>query len=248
MILKQPIGSPCVSDSVYWTGTSNGSYTVRSGYYRAIEIRERPSASCSKPIDDPCTPVWTHIWSLSILPSTRVFLWSVVHEILPTNSSLHHRHILDNPVCPLCKQTNEINNTPCTLGMPCRKRCILCQSPKIAKLNSYFNGFFGQFWNDIRCVLSTQEVSTLVITMRMIWLRRNKFVREGNFMHPTQVALSGIHTVDDFIKAKQSLDIPQAGGISLNLIGMLLFILRLIEQKLGVTVRTALIKWRRSAK
>ncbi|XP_038718208.1 uncharacterized protein LOC120011213 [Tripterygium wilfordii] len=215
MILKQPIGSPYVSDSVYWNGTSNGSYTVRSGYYRAIEIRERPSASCSEPIANPCTTVWTHIWSLNVPPSTRVFLWSAVHEILPTNSLLHHRHILDNPVCPLCKQNNE--TTLHALWECPSARDVFCVSlRKLQKLNSYFNGSFGQFWNDIRCVLSIQEVSTLAITMRMIWLRRNKFVHEGNFMHPTQIALRGIHTADDFIKAKQSLEVPQPGGISEN--------------------------------
>ncbi|XP_038695403.1 uncharacterized protein LOC119992679 [Tripterygium wilfordii] len=215
MILKQPIGSPYVSDSVYWNGTSNGSYTVRSGYYRAIEIRERPSASCSEPIANPCTTVWTHIWSLNVPPSTRVFLWSAVHEILPTNSLLHHRHILDNPVCPLCRQNNE--TTLHALWECPSARDVFCVSlRKLQKLNSYFNGSFGQFWNDIRCVLSTQEVSTLAITMRMIWLRRNKFVHEGNFMHPTQIALRGIHTADDFIKAKQSLEVPQPGGISEN--------------------------------
>ncbi|XP_038713390.1 uncharacterized protein LOC120007259 [Tripterygium wilfordii] len=71
-ILQQSMGSYYINDSLYWSGTSNGVYTVKSGYHRAMEIRGRTLASSSDPGDDVYGRVWNSVWSLVAPPSTKV--------------------------------------------------------------------------------------------------------------------------------------------------------------------------------
>ncbi|XP_038717221.1 uncharacterized protein LOC120010502 [Tripterygium wilfordii] len=69
-------------------------------------------------------------------------------------------------------------------------------------MNSVHNGSFTQFWEVISHTLNVREQATLAMTMRMIWLRRNKFVHEGILQHPTQVAYYGIHSAEDIALAQ----------------------------------------------
>ncbi|XP_038697979.1 uncharacterized protein LOC119995535 [Tripterygium wilfordii] len=47
LILKQPWGSEFIVDTLCWSGTTNGEYSVKSGYHKSMEIRRRSLASSS---------------------------------------------------------------------------------------------------------------------------------------------------------------------------------------------------------
>ncbi|XP_038708505.1 uncharacterized protein LOC120003559 [Tripterygium wilfordii] len=216
MIMSQPLGSPHVQDSIFWNGTEHGNYTVRSGYFHALDIRRRESACCSEPLANPLDSVWTHIWSLVVPPSTRVFLWRAVHDILPNFSQLHRRQICDSSVCPLCKSAEE-SVMHSLWECPAAKDVFSMSLKKLQKMDSIFQGSFAQFWIASSAVLSSHEVATLAITMRLIWLRRNKFVHEGTLTHPTQVALQGMNLANDFKSAQVDGVNVQRDSVSSNL-------------------------------
>ncbi|XP_038698481.1 uncharacterized protein LOC119996050 [Tripterygium wilfordii] len=67
MILKQSLGSRFIYDSVCWSGTTNGQYSVKSGYHRAMKIRGRSLATSSNSNNNGQSHLWQSIWSLCVL-------------------------------------------------------------------------------------------------------------------------------------------------------------------------------------
>ena len=43
-------------------------------------------------------------------PKVRIFLWQLIHQILPTSSFLYHRHVLNSPLCSLCGKIDDANH------------------------------------------------------------------------------------------------------------------------------------------
>ncbi|XP_038695493.1 uncharacterized protein LOC119992773 [Tripterygium wilfordii] len=169
LILQQPMGSRFISDTIYWSGTSNGVYSVKSGYHRSMEIKNRALASTSVPIINVESKVWRLVWSLVVPPSTKNADETLLHALWE---------------CPAVSD-------------------VFCASlKKLQKLHMAHHGSFAQFWMYMSQILSIREQGIMAITMRMIWLRRNRFIHEGDFMHPTQVAQHGILTADAYEKAQ----------------------------------------------
>lgn len=90
-----------IKDECYWSFSNNGKYTVKLGYFVAAKalfgeleenIRDR---------------VWKKIWSLKLPPKFALFLWKVVHRILPVKVALGRRSLVDNTSCPVCGEDSE---------------------------------------------------------------------------------------------------------------------------------------------
>ncbi|CAN1730043.1 Uncharacterized mitochondrial protein AtMg00310 [Linum perenne] len=88
-------------DRLVWHHSSSGVYTVSSGY--EFGMRSRPdlfSANLS-PMEK---STWVSIWTLPIQPKLRLFLWKVLHRILPTLQGIMIRVRSDSidPTCQIC--------------------------------------------------------------------------------------------------------------------------------------------------
>lgn len=46
--------------------------------------------------------LWTKIWSLSVPPKIRTFLWSICQNAIPTRENLHKKKISPDPLCQMC--------------------------------------------------------------------------------------------------------------------------------------------------
>ena len=47
------------------------------------------------------------LWKGNISPKIKIFLWLVWWDRLPTNKLLHHRNIIQSPLCPSCHSFEE---------------------------------------------------------------------------------------------------------------------------------------------
>ena len=101
-ILGMSLSSQCREDKLIWPHTSNDFYSVRSAYRFLINRQTNEHPSHSRAEED--QTLWKHIWSLKVIPRVKSFIWKACLEVLPTKSNLHHRHIIDSPVCEECHQ------------------------------------------------------------------------------------------------------------------------------------------------
>ncbi|RYR00402.1 hypothetical protein Ahy_B07g088524 [Arachis hypogaea] len=88
---------------------NDGQYSVRSGYQAAKEEKDTREetmlgkASTSQNLKE----IWERIWRLPVPKKVRMFLWKVVHEILPVNAKLHQRKSAPTPMCSICQEQEE---------------------------------------------------------------------------------------------------------------------------------------------
>jgi hypothetical protein len=66
---------------------------------------EESSGSSSNP--DLNTQLWKRVWHVKGPLVVRVFLWKACSNILPTKINLNKRGIVEDSLCPICKQEGE---------------------------------------------------------------------------------------------------------------------------------------------
>ncbi|XVF18597.1 hypothetical protein REPUB_Repub11eG0036600 [Reevesia pubescens] len=102
MILTTPLSRTSCPDTLIWSSSETGMFTVRSAYYVA-------RAWLGKPIQHPSSrsPIWRWLWMANVLPKTKLFMWKVFHNILPTTGALWCRGISVAVVCSVCEARTE---------------------------------------------------------------------------------------------------------------------------------------------
>ena len=80
----------------------SGQLFVRSAYCKAMEIlgKERPHIE-NKPI------IWKSIWMAKVIPKVRIFMWRLIHNIVPTVQNLRRKGLQLVNRCCVCGQEGE---------------------------------------------------------------------------------------------------------------------------------------------
>ena len=92
-------------DQRAWVGTANGDYTVKSGYHLAKEKFVVEQGSCSNKHE--LKLHWNSIWAIKGSKVVKMFVWKACMNILPTKEHLVRKHVLTDPLCPICKLVPE---------------------------------------------------------------------------------------------------------------------------------------------
>ncbi|GAU13776.1 hypothetical protein TSUD_82850 [Trifolium subterraneum] len=79
--------NPSINDCYTWKGNLNGIYTVRDGYYWLN--RNSFSANATR------VASWSWLWHVSAPEKIKFFLWTMLHNSLPTREMLSHRGFSD---------------------------------------------------------------------------------------------------------------------------------------------------------
>jgi hypothetical protein len=164
-------------DRMAWAGNANGEYSVKSGYHLAKERFANEECCCSN--QQAITAKWKTIWGIRGRRVVKIFLWKACRNILPTKEHLFRKHVTTDPLCPICKlfpETIDHILWGCSSARDVWTEC----SSKLQKCTSDVCEF-----RDIIIKmserLSMEEMHEMVTVARLIWLRRNKFVFEGEF-------------------------------------------------------------------
>ena len=86
------LGDVSTRDRLIWPHTQSGTYTVKSGYNLLSKEKEN-----SDPLNNNLAPsqkVWKIIWSLSVPPKVRNFLWRAAKNAIPVKTNLVKRQVL----------------------------------------------------------------------------------------------------------------------------------------------------------
>jgi len=89
-----------VEDALIWSHNKNGVYTTKSGYSWLIQ-------SADSTTDTSSNLTWAWIWKLKIPKKFKLLVWLVCHNVVPTLSLLHHRHIAPTATCSRCGESEE---------------------------------------------------------------------------------------------------------------------------------------------
>ena len=103
VIKNIPLSERFPPDKIYWLGSTNGLYTVKSGYRFLVEAEQlnQPGSSSSTS----CQSLWRNIWALQVPKKLQLFLWRAAKEALPTKKSLFRRNITPDPIVSSATRT-----------------------------------------------------------------------------------------------------------------------------------------------
>lgn len=167
-------------DKLVWSGSTSGSFTVRSAYFLEKSYRTRATGECSRA--EANRDFWKSIWSLQVQPAVKHFVWKVCNNLLPTKENLFIKNIVSDPFCPLCQMEEESAghiSWSCPSVMGVWQEC----SHRVQKLSIMEKDGY-RLVQHLMEKLEEPEVLEVLTVMRMIWLRRNSFVFDRVFTSP----------------------------------------------------------------
>ena len=92
-------------DILFWPKSSNGLYSVKSGYNLLCDEDSRDMASSSD--SDASKNFWTRLWPLKVPKKVKSFLWRACTDSLPTLKNLLKRKVVSSSLCSLCQSETE---------------------------------------------------------------------------------------------------------------------------------------------
>lgn len=94
-------------DSLVWHYSSNGVYTVKSGYRIALKDLTRQNEMQPSSSFTPNKNMWPSIWKLDVPHKVRHFWWRACSNSLATKENLVRRKCGISKSCPICGQSDE---------------------------------------------------------------------------------------------------------------------------------------------
>jgi hypothetical protein len=183
IIKNIPLCPSLPPDKIFWSGTSNGLFSVRNAYHLGLDLLRKQKGECSFRVIS--TDFWKKLWALKVAKSSKICLWRACQNLLPTKQNLLKKGVMKDDLCPCCKfQEESILHALWSClsakdvwgsGSMVFQKCP-SSFPGIVELVSFL---FNRLDDDF--------LSLMVAVFRSIWMRRNKLVFEGQFSSPLTV-------------------------------------------------------------
>lgn len=101
-IQRVHIAGPNHQDSRYWRFEKSGSYSIKTRYWSPFEDNKDNEFNSLKASCSTKDLFLNKIWSLTIPPKIKIFIWKVAHKILGTEANLVRHHVPGDSRCILC--------------------------------------------------------------------------------------------------------------------------------------------------
>lgn len=169
-IMRILIGSMEGTDKLIWHYTSNGEYTVKSGYLLALGSGESDSQGirCGffKGLRIP--------WNLKIPNKIKIHAWSLLFNALPCRRNLLHREVKLDVSCPSC--FSSLEDIPHGFWFCHNNRKIWKASTLWPILSKFQGTSFGDLFNWVAGFGHFEDFENFVILCWYIWRARNMLV------------------------------------------------------------------------
>ena len=188
LIYGIPICPGSQSDRLVWVGTKNGLFSIKSAYHLAKAICDSGVGDCSSSVT--FSQQWKNVWCIKGRQWSRLFLWQACTEILPTRANLFHKHIISSPLCPICEVESE--TVAHVLWACLAVKDMWIESFKSLHKCFYLNANFADIMELLFNRLEEDQLQLFAVTAHLIWMRRNKWVFDGEFQ-PLAVVMKLAH-------------------------------------------------------
>lgn len=101
-ISRIPLSVYATKDTIIWTDSKIGMFTVKPAYYKVRKMLDRVQRTSNE-----ARQVWSCIWKATLAPIVKHFMWRLIVNCLPTIANLVKRGLDVNPLCYVCSQTEE---------------------------------------------------------------------------------------------------------------------------------------------
>ncbi|KAL2901420.1 LINE-1 reverse transcriptase-like protein [Bienertia sinuspersici] len=193
-------------DYLYWTGTKNGIYSVKTGY------RVQNSGTTHRNTDT----FWTHFWKRTPFEKWKLFIWKIMNKAIPTKDNLLKRKMEVSPTCTLCHSAPE---TIPHLFRDCEitKRIwrasplgINCESNPGTHITDWIKNFLNLFFkedgkDDRRC-------GEFIATLWAIWIKRNEACFNNAMVDQLDIMRKKEEEVDRWMRSKNRKQVKEQVG------------------------------------
>lgn len=198
VITSIPLSRMEVEDKLVWNYDKKGQFSVKSAYILEFDSKRAKRGEPSRGRGgDRC---WKEIWELKVPGKVKLFMWKAGNEILPTRRNLKLRKIVEDSICPICKEMEET------------VMHIVWQCPVASDVWAEFNKTLQKWssheddllslWEKMMDKVGKAEMRLIASVMRGIWQRRNELIFEGVFKSPSQVIRIAKEGIDEFLLAQ----------------------------------------------
>ena len=98
-----PLSSIPTEDTLIWTFTPTGIYSVKSGY----NFLYKNNNFNNNKYHPESNKMWKKVWGLDVQPKIRNFLWHAIKDTIPTKANLKRRRVIPADCCDHCLNTLE---------------------------------------------------------------------------------------------------------------------------------------------
>ncbi|WRX13676.1 Reverse transcriptase zinc-binding domain - like 4 [Theobroma cacao] len=195
-ILSIPLSIRQIPDCQVWFDTKNGSYTVKSGYKFLGSTLDNVTNTSSSVQGN---WLWKKLWHCAVPRKTMLFMWKVIHDILPTRSELIKRGVNIELMCPLCE-----------IEVETAFHCLCnCQFSRLVWLTtkcgyrdiSNFHDSIIDWLQGVFEVLNKDETEEFICLLWAIWKTRNVVVFNQSRSTPMVVVEIGLDLIHQFRRA-----------------------------------------------
>ncbi|GAU28666.1 hypothetical protein TSUD_159480 [Trifolium subterraneum] len=195
-ILQIPLSYNLEEDVVCWQGTTDGSYTVKSGYNAQIEWESNNSAQAhtSNQLED--SPIWKNLWNIESPPKQLHLLWRILHNVVPVKSNLLKKGIVCDSICPRSNKSPEtIDHTFISCDWA---RMVWFCSP-ITIMTTQIQPLTFSDWLRYMLTNSTKECMQIISTITYsIWLGRNNKVFHNKDTPASEAVERAMKTLSEY--------------------------------------------------
>ncbi|XP_050229327.1 uncharacterized protein LOC126678472 [Mercurialis annua] len=192
-------------DKLIWHFTSTGQYTVKSGYYIALQTENQIQSS----VPSFSKPDWKHLWNIAAPSKIKVFIWRCLHSGIPTAQALSNR--LQFPAaCKFCDMPETIMHL---LFLCPRSQQVWFSSPLSFRPTWLTNQQFPEFWkSSIHSLLqldpSGVAETTFCFLIWHIWKSRNNLIFKDQRDLFSEIISSSQKELQEFQESQNSLTRP----------------------------------------
>lgn len=185
LILNTPISLKDRLDVQVWAASTDGNYSVKTGYWLGKHHNQAIPHNC-----------WNIIWHCNLLPKVKNFLWKLCSNILPTKGNLFSRHISSSDSCDLCNVGSENSHhtfftcSTVTHLWPMLDPILVLPPDKA----------FSDIIVDWHSSLDEERFNKTLVFLWLLWYRRNLAIFQQKFFNDDYWIVKCKDTVADLLR------------------------------------------------
>ncbi|KAG7547885.1 Reverse transcriptase domain [Arabidopsis suecica] len=190
-------------DTWAWLPSSSGTYTVKSGYYEALNAEEQDQ-TLSLPPDN---YDWkSNLWRTKCSPKLKLLMWKAMQNALPVGENLKSRTILESARCIHCEAEEESVVHlffTCEFAkevwdlVPCRN------SLNLSQISSFRSGFEASKLLTCLPPIGIVEGPLSPWILWSLWSTRNNKIFKDRHLQPLEVVTQAILQAKEWSLAQE---------------------------------------------
>eukprot|EP00253_Pinus_taeda_P035221 PITA_35221 len=171
-------------DEIIWAHAKNGIYSPKLGYLRLMDLYRPPILQ----------PSWKMIWKLKATPRSRLLMWNIISDKIPTGLNLMKRSFHGPFRCHLCLNAEESTDH---LFLSCASSFAFWHSilSHIPLSNQWHGNNLPDAWDNWCHEHIGKSLNLPLLVCWAIWIARNQAIFNLRAPHWPSITL---HTVADY--------------------------------------------------